>query len=264
MEIELRDATTLVNATFEDMGSTHNNLVKGLEKDVKVTNERMDRIREDTNNNRRALRSAQKRIQAMETRMGDLEDLVHRQGQALNAMESRLCKCGGSRWAESLEDLQHTPASVSSSLSYATPPVVPVALPEVEVVPESPEPLPIREPAGITEEEVPAVVASPASKRLILGVRRKHIRKRAEPYPRMALGSRRERDLCDARFRRVANDPGRETCESDCDEWSTARLVSLRDHHLLARYDSRPPLCAIEGCGCLSRSRRPGSLDRKE
>ena len=67
-------------------------------------------------------------------------------------MESKLCKCGGSRWAESLEDLQRTPGSVSSSLSYATPPVVPVALPEVEVVPESPEPLPIREPVGITED----------------------------------------------------------------------------------------------------------------
>ena len=119
--------------------------------------------------------------------MGDLEDLVRQQGQALNAMESRLCKCGGSRWAESLEDLQCTPASVSSLLSYVTPPVIPVAIPNVEVVPESPEPLPVCEPAGITEEEVPAVVASPVSERLILGVRCKHIRKRAEPYPRMAL-----------------------------------------------------------------------------
>ena len=196
--------------------------------------------------------------------MGDLEDLVRRQGQALNAMESRLCKCGGSRWAESLEDLQRTPASVSSSLLYATPPVVPVALPEVEVVPKSPEPLPVRKPAGITEEEVPAVVASPASERLILRVRREHVRKRAEPYPHMALGSRRERDLRDARFQRVANDPGRETGESDYDEWSTARLVSARDHHLSARHDSRPPLCAVEGCGCFGGSRRPGSLDREE
>ena len=107
-------------------------------------------------------------------------------------MEPRLCKCGGLRWAESLEDLQHSPRSASWSLSYATPPVVPIAITEVEVVPESPEPLPVREPAGITEEEVPAVVASPASERLILGVRREHICKRAEPYPRMALGSRRE------------------------------------------------------------------------
>ena len=264
MEVDLRNATTLVNATFEDMGSAHNDLVKGLEKDAKTTNDRMDRIRKDTNNDRRALRSAQKRIQAMETRMGDLEDLVRRQGQALNAMESRLCKCGGSRWAESLEDLPRTPASVSSSLSYATPPVVPAVLPEVEVVPESPEPLPVREPAGITDEEVPAVVASPASERLILGVRREHIHKRAEPYPRMALGSRRERDLHDVWFRRMANDPGRETGESDCDEWSTAGLVSSRDHHLLARHHSRPPLCAIEGCGCLGRSHRSGLLDREE
>ena len=31
-------------------------------------------------------------------------------------------------------------------------------LPEVEVVPELPEPLPVREPVGITDEEVPAVV----------------------------------------------------------------------------------------------------------
>ena len=200
----------------------------------------------------------------METRMGDLEDLVRRQEQALNAMESKLCKCGGSRWAESLEDLQCTPGSVSSSLLYATPPIIPVALPEVEVVPESPEPLPVREPAGITEEEVPTVVASPASEQLILGVRREHIRKQAEPYPRMALGSRRERDLRDARFRCVANDPGRKTSESDCDEWSSARPVSSRDHHLSSRYDSRPPLCAIEGCGCLDRLRRPGSLDREE
>ena len=198
MEVDLRETTTLVNSTFEDMGSAHNDLVKGLEKDAKATNDCMDRIHEDTNNDHRALRSAQKKVQAMETRMGDLEDLVRRQGQALNAMESRLCKCGGSRWAESLEDLQCTPASVSSSLSYATPPVVPAALPEVEVVPESPEPLPVREPVGTTEEEVPAVVASPASERLILGVRREHIRKRAEPYPRMALGGRRERDLRDA------------------------------------------------------------------
>ena len=130
MEVDLREATTLVNATFEDMGSAHNSLVKGLEKDARATSERMDRIREDTDNDRRALRSAQRKVQAMETRMGDLEDLVRRQGQALNAMESRLCKCGGSRWAESLEDLQRTPASVSSSLSYATPPVVPVVLPD--------------------------------------------------------------------------------------------------------------------------------------
>ena len=141
MEVDLREATTLINSTFEDMGTAHNNLVQGLEKDAKATNDHMDRIREDTNNDRRALRSAQKKVQAMETRMGDLEDLVRRRGRALNAMESRLCKCGGSRWAESLEDLQRTPASVSSSLSYATPPVVPVALPEVEVVPELPEPL---------------------------------------------------------------------------------------------------------------------------
>ena len=154
MEVDLREATTLVNSTFEDMGSAHNDLVKGLEKDAKATNDRMDRIREDTNNNRRALRSAQKKVQAMENRMGDLEDLVRRQGEALNAMESRLCKCGGSRWAESLEDLQRTPASVSSSLSYATLSVVPAVLPEVEVVPESPEPLPVREPVGTTEEEV--------------------------------------------------------------------------------------------------------------
>ena len=144
----------------------------------------------------------------METHMGDLEDLVRRQERALNAMESKLCKCGGLRWAESLEDLQHTPGSVSSSLSYATPPVVPVALPEVEVVPELPELLPVREPAGVIQDEVPEVVATPTSERLILGVRRKHVRKRAEPYPRMALGSRRERDLCDVRFQRVANDPG--------------------------------------------------------
>ena len=133
MEVELRKATTLVNVTFEDMGSAHNDLVKGLEKDAKATNECMDQICEDTNNNHRALRSTQSKVQAMETRMGALEDLVCQQGQALNAMESRLCKCGGSRWAESLEDLQRTPASVS--LSYVTPPVVPVALPEVEVVP---------------------------------------------------------------------------------------------------------------------------------
>ena len=52
MEVELRNATTLVNATFEDMGSAHNDLVKGLEKDAKATNDRMDRIREDTNNDR--------------------------------------------------------------------------------------------------------------------------------------------------------------------------------------------------------------------
>ena len=264
MEVDLREATMLVNTTFEDMGSAHNDLVKGLEKDAKATNERMDRIREDTNNDRRALRSAQKKVQAMETRMGDLEDLVHRQGQALNAMESRLCKCGGSRWAESLEDLQRTPASVSSSLSYATPPVVPVVLPEVEVVPESPEPLPVREPAGITEEEVPTVVAIPASERLILGVRREHICKRAEPYACMALGSRGERDLCDAQFRRVANDPGRETGELDGDEWSPAGLVSTRDHHLSARHHSRPPLCAVEGCGCFGGSSRLGPLDREE
>ena len=51
MEVKLREATTLVNATFEDMGSAHNDLVKGLEKDVKVMNERMDRICEGTNNN---------------------------------------------------------------------------------------------------------------------------------------------------------------------------------------------------------------------
>ena len=113
----------------------------------------------------------------METHMGDLEALVCRQEQALNAMESRLCKCGGSRWAESLEDLQRTPASVLSSLLYTAPPVVPVAIPEVEVVPESPEPFPICEPAGITKEEVPAVVTSPASERLILRVRCEHIRK---------------------------------------------------------------------------------------
>ena len=36
MEVDLRDATTLVNATFEDMGSAHNNLVKGLEKDARL------------------------------------------------------------------------------------------------------------------------------------------------------------------------------------------------------------------------------------
>ena len=90
----------------------------------------------------------------METRMGDLEDLVRRQEQALNAMESKLCKCGGSRWAELLEDLQHTPGSVSSSLSYATPPVVPIAIAEVEVVPESPKPLPVREPAGVIQDDV--------------------------------------------------------------------------------------------------------------
>ena len=112
--MDIREATTLVNVTLADMGSAHNGLVRGLEKDAKAMNDRMDRIREDTDNDCRALRSAQKRIQAMETRMGDLEDLVRRQGQALNAMESRLCKCGGSRWAESLEDLQRTPASVSS------------------------------------------------------------------------------------------------------------------------------------------------------
>ena len=52
MEVDLRDATTLVNSTFEDMGSAHNDLVKGLEKDAKATNDRMDRIREDTNNDR--------------------------------------------------------------------------------------------------------------------------------------------------------------------------------------------------------------------
>ena len=104
-------------------------------------------------------------------------------------MESRLCKCGGSRWAESLEDLQRTPVSVLSSLSYVTPPVVPIAIPEVKVVPESPEPLPVRKPAGAVEEEVPAIVASPASERLILGVHHEHIHKRAEPYPCMALGS---------------------------------------------------------------------------
>ena len=183
MEVDLRDATTLVNATFEDMGSAHNDLVKGLEKDAKATNERMDRICEDTNNNRRDLQSVQRKVHAMETCMGDLEDLVRQQERALNAMESKLCKCGGSRWAELLEDLQHTPGPVSSSLSYTTPPVVPAVLPEVEVVPESPEPLPVCEPAGITEEEVLAVVASPASERLILGVRREYIRKRAEPYP---------------------------------------------------------------------------------
>ena len=198
----------------------------------------------------------------METRMGDLEDLVRQQGQALNAIEPRLCKCGGSRWAESLEDLQRTPASVSSSLLYATPPVVPVAIPDVEVVPEFPEPLPVRKPAGITKKEVPAIIASPASKRLILGVRREHICKRAEPYPRMALGSRRERDLRDARFRRVANNPGRETGESDCEGWSTVGSVLARDSNLLARFNPRPPLCAIGGCGCLGGSRDPGSLDR--
>ena len=208
MEVELRNATTLVNATFEDMGSTHNDLVKGLEKDAKATNKRMDRIREDTNNDRRDLRSVQRKVQAMETRMGDLEDLVHRQEQALNAMESKLCKCGGSHWAESLEDLQHTPGSVSSLLSYATPPVVPIAIAEVEVVPDLPEPLPVREPAGVIQDKVPEVVANPTSERLIVGVRREHIRKQAEPYPRMALGSQRERDLRDARFRRVAEDPG--------------------------------------------------------
>ena len=92
--------------------------------------------------------------------MGDLEALVRRQERALNVIESRLCKCGGLRWAESLEDLQRTPASVLSSLSYATPPVIPIAIPEVEVVPESPEPLPICEPAGITKEEVLAVVVA--------------------------------------------------------------------------------------------------------
>ena len=42
MEVELCEATTLVNATFEDMGSSHNDLVKGLEKDTKATNEHMD------------------------------------------------------------------------------------------------------------------------------------------------------------------------------------------------------------------------------
>ena len=125
----------------------------------------------------RELRLIQKKVQAMETCMGDLEALVRHQERALNVMESRLCKCGGSRWAESLEDLQRTPVSVSSSLSYATPPVVPVAIPNVEVVPESPEPLPVCEPAGITKEEVPAVVASPVSEQLILGVRCEHIRK---------------------------------------------------------------------------------------
>ena len=76
MEVELRDATTLVNATFEDMGSAHNDLVKGLEKDAKATSEHMDCICEDTNNNHRELQSIQKKVQAMETRMGDLEDLV--------------------------------------------------------------------------------------------------------------------------------------------------------------------------------------------
>ena len=127
MEVDLREATTLVNTTFEDMGSAHNSLVKGLEKDAKATSERMDRIRKDTNNDHRDLRSVQRKMQAMETRMGDLEDLVRRQERALNAMEPRLCKCGGSRWVESLEDLQHSPRSASSSLSYATPPVVSIA-----------------------------------------------------------------------------------------------------------------------------------------
>ena len=192
MEVELRETTTLVNATFEDMGTAHNDLVKGLEKDAKATSERMDRIREDTNNDDRDLRSVQRKIQAMETHMGDLEDLVRRQERALNAMESKLCKCGGSRWAELLEDLQHTPRSISSSLSYATPPMVPIAIAEVEVVAELPEPLPVREPAGVISDEVPEVVASPSSERLILGVRREHVRKRAEPYPRMALGGQRE------------------------------------------------------------------------
>ena len=103
----------------------------------------------------------------METRMGDLEALVRRQERALTTMESKLCKCGGSRWAESLKDLKCTPVSVLLSLSYTTPPVVPVAIPEVEVVPESPEPLPICKPVGVIGEEVPAVVTSPASERLI-------------------------------------------------------------------------------------------------
>ena len=42
----------------------------------------------------------------------------------------------------------------------------------------------------------------------------------------------------------MANDPGRETCESDCDEWSTARLVSSRDDTYLP--DTIPdPLCVL-------------------
>ena len=76
MEVELCDATTLVNATFEDMGSTHDDLVKGLEKDAKATSKHMDRIRKDTNNDHWKLRSIQKKVQVMETHMGDLEDLV--------------------------------------------------------------------------------------------------------------------------------------------------------------------------------------------
>ena len=196
--MEICEATTLVNAPFADMGSAHNGLVRGLEKDTKAMNERMDRIREDTNNDHWDLRSVQRKVQAMEISMGDLEDLVCRQERASNAMESKLCKCGGSRWAESLEDLQHTPGSVSSSLSYATPPVVPIAIAEVKVVPELPELLPVCEPAGVVHEEVPEAIASPSSERLILGVHREHVRKQAEPYPRMALGSRRERDLRDA------------------------------------------------------------------
>ena len=66
----------LVNVTFEDMGSAHNSLVRGLEKDAKATSKHMDRIHEDTNNDHRELRSIQRKVQAMETRMGDLEDLV--------------------------------------------------------------------------------------------------------------------------------------------------------------------------------------------
>ena len=62
MEVDLREATTLINTTFEDMGTAHNDLVKGLEKDAKATNDRMDRIREDTNNDRRALRSVQRKV----------------------------------------------------------------------------------------------------------------------------------------------------------------------------------------------------------
>ena len=124
----------------------------------------------------------------METHMGDLEALVHRQERALNVMESKLCKCGGSRWAESLEDLQIMPGLVSSSLSYATPPVVPVAIPEVEVVLELPELLPVCELAGVVGEEVPVVIMNPASEWLILRVHHKQICKQAEPYPCMALG----------------------------------------------------------------------------
>ena len=249
--MEICEATTLVNATFEDMGSIHNDLVRGLEEDAKTTSECMDQIREDGNNNHWDLQSVQKKVQVMETHVGDLEALVRQQEQALNAMESKLCKCGGLRLAEPLKDLQCTPVSVLLSLSYATPLIVPIAIPEVEVVPESPEPLPVCEPAGVIGEGVPVVVASPASERLILGVRRMHIHKQAEPYPCMALGSQRERDLCDARFRHVANDPGRETGGSDCDEWSTAGLILARDHNLLARFDPRPPLCAMRGAGVL-------------